>query len=132
MVWFFEMPFEFDNVPLASLQIISLTPPPPALYNRKYQGRSLLYPGYSFANYKRVSEHSYKTRRDAIHEMLVRGKTILLLPLKSVPCRSTLFALNRQVIPEKSFSDARHLFISHLCFKKRFPYVIIIPFTSVG
>lgn len=28
MVWFFEMPFEFDNVPLASLQIISLTPPP--------------------------------------------------------------------------------------------------------
>lgn len=27
MVWFFEMPFEFDNVPLASLQIISLTPP---------------------------------------------------------------------------------------------------------
>lgn len=26
MVWFFEMPFEFDNVPLASLQIISLTP----------------------------------------------------------------------------------------------------------
>lgn len=29
MVWFFEMPFEFDNVPLASLQIISLTPPSP-------------------------------------------------------------------------------------------------------
>lgn len=29
MVWFFEMPFEFDNVPLASLQIISLNPPPP-------------------------------------------------------------------------------------------------------
>lgn len=27
MVWFFEMPFEFDNVPLASLQIISLPPP---------------------------------------------------------------------------------------------------------
>lgn len=26
MVWFFEMPFEFDNVPLASLQIISLPP----------------------------------------------------------------------------------------------------------
>lgn len=119
MVWFFEMPFEFDNVPLASLQIISLTPPPPpALYNRKCQGRSLLYPGYSFANCKRVSEHSYKTRRDAIHEMIVKGNIILLLPLESVPCRSTLFALNRQVIPEKSFSDARHLFISYLCFKK--------------
>lgn len=117
MVWFFEMPFEFDNVPLASLQIISLTPPP-ALYNRKYQGRSLLYPGYSFANCKRVSEHSYKTRRDAIHEMIVKGNIILLLPLESVPCRSTLFALNRKVILEKSFSDARHLFISHLCFKK--------------
>lgn len=26
MVWFFEMPFEFDNVPLASLQIIRLPP----------------------------------------------------------------------------------------------------------
>lgn len=119
MVWFFEMPFEFDNVPLASLQIISPPPPPPpALYNRKCQGRSLLYPGYSFANCKRVSEHSYKTRRDAIHEMIVKGNIILLLPLESVPCRSTLFALNRQVIPEKSFSDARHLFISYLCFKK--------------
>lgn len=32
MVWFFEMPFEFDNVPLASLQIISLNPPPPQLF----------------------------------------------------------------------------------------------------
>lgn len=32
MVWFFEMPFEFDNVPLASLQIISLTPPPLQLF----------------------------------------------------------------------------------------------------
>ena len=30
MVWFFEMPFEFDNVPLASLQIISL--PPSAIF----------------------------------------------------------------------------------------------------
>ena len=26
MVWFFEMPFEFDNVPLASLQIIGPLP----------------------------------------------------------------------------------------------------------
>lgn len=97
---------------------LSVLPPLPALYNRKYQGRSLLYPGYSFANCKRVSEHSYKTRGDAIHEMIVKGNIILLLPLESVRCRSTLFALNRQVIPEKSFSDARHLFISHLCFKK--------------
>lgn len=32
MVWFFEMPFEFDNVPLASLQIISLPPPPLQLF----------------------------------------------------------------------------------------------------
>jgi len=30
MVWFFEMPFESDNVPLASLQIISL--PPSAIF----------------------------------------------------------------------------------------------------
>ena len=57
--WFFEMPFEFDNVPLASLQIISLFSPlghlsPPALYNHKYQGRSLLYPGYSFTELNKL------------------------------------------------------------------------------
>ena len=54
MVWFFEMPFGFDNVAYP-WQVFKLSIPPPfghlsplALYNHKYQRHTVLYPGYSF------------------------------------------------------------------------------------
>lgn len=64
MVWFFEMPFESDNVLLASPQIISL--PPSAFFllrlfaNHKYQGRSLVYPGYRFTEKNKLQACLWK------------------------------------------------------------------------
>lgn len=65
MVRFFEMPFEFDNVPLASLQIISL--PPTAIFllqlftitNTKDALSCIQATApHSQRNCKRVSEHN--------------------------------------------------------------------------
>lgn len=77
MVGLFEMPFEFDNVPLASLQIISPRPhhrSPLALYDHKYQDARCCIQATALRGQidaKRVSVHSNwqldKWREDAIH-----------------------------------------------------------------
>ena len=123
MVRFFEMPFEFDNVPLASLQIISL--PPTAIFllqlftitNTKDALSCIQATApHSQRNCKRVSEHNnwqlYSSRmqgRDSFeskHHVYDTQASERVKALSSERRRSSLLALDRQVITLVKFSNS--------------------------